>query len=58
MARRVPFIKEENLTQEKDALYLRNLVLTLACLYFAAVLRIENLITEFWVLSALVFLVC
>ena len=58
MARRVPAIKEENLTQEKDALHLRNLTLTLTCLYFATVIRIENLNTEFWVLSALVFLVC
>lgn len=44
MAERVPVIQEENLTQGKDALYLRNLVLTLTCLYFAAVLRIESLL--------------
>lgn len=57
MARRVPAIKEENLTQGKDALHLRNLTLTLTCLYFATVLRIENLNTDFWVLSALMFFV-
>lgn len=47
MAERVPVIKEENLTQGKDALHLRHLVLILTCLYFATVLRIEKLNADF-----------